>query len=95
MWLNNALYGWYPYVALTIFLLGCLLRFDYSQYTWRSGSSQNRCSMCQSSGWAAIPSPKTSARAWVIAAAAGIPLPPVGRSRRGPEYDWKLAGGDE
>jgi nitrate reductase gamma subunit len=40
MWLNNALYGWYPYVALTIFLLGCLLRFDYSQYTWRSGSSQ-------------------------------------------------------
>jgi nitrate reductase gamma subunit len=27
-------------VALTIFLLGCLLRFDYSQYTWRSGSSQ-------------------------------------------------------
>ena len=40
MWLNNALYGWYPYVALTIFLLGSLLRFDYSQYTWRSGSSQ-------------------------------------------------------
>jgi nitrate reductase gamma subunit len=27
-------------VALTVFLLGCLLRFDYSQYTWRSGSSQ-------------------------------------------------------
>ena len=40
MWLNNALYGWYPYVALTVFLLGSLLRFDYSQYTWRSGSSQ-------------------------------------------------------
>ncbi len=28
------------YVALTVFLLGSLLRFDYSQYTWRSGSSQ-------------------------------------------------------
>ena len=27
-------------MALTVFLLGCLLRFDYSQYTWRSGSSQ-------------------------------------------------------
>ncbi|HME22155.1 MAG TPA: respiratory nitrate reductase subunit gamma [Acetobacteraceae bacterium] len=40
MWLNNALYGWYPYVVLTVFLLGSLLRFDYSQYTWRSGSSQ-------------------------------------------------------
>src|SRR3954447_5204434 len=40
MWLNNALYGWYPYVAFTVFLLGSLLRFDHSQYTWRSGSSQ-------------------------------------------------------
>ena len=39
-WLNNALYGWYPYVVLTVFLLGSLLRFDHSQYTWRSGSSQ-------------------------------------------------------
>jgi nitrate reductase gamma subunit len=39
-WFNNALYGWYPYVALTVFLLGSLLRFDHSQYTWRSGSSQ-------------------------------------------------------
>ncbi len=40
MWLNNARYGWYPYVALTVFLLGSLLRFDHSQYTWRTGSSQ-------------------------------------------------------
>ena len=39
-WLNNALFGWYPYVALTVFLLGSLLRFDHSQYTWRTGSSQ-------------------------------------------------------
>jgi len=39
-WLNNALYGWYPYVAITVFLLGSLLRFDHSQYTWRTGSSQ-------------------------------------------------------
>ena len=39
-WLNNALFGWYPYVALTVFLLGSLLRFDHSQFTWRSGSSQ-------------------------------------------------------
>src|SRR5215471_4814358 len=40
IWLNNALYGWYPYVALTVFLLGSVLRFDHSQYTWRTGSSQ-------------------------------------------------------
>lgn len=39
-WLNNALFGWYPYLALTVFLLGSLLRFDHSQYTWRTGSSQ-------------------------------------------------------
>lgn len=39
-WLNTALYGWYPYVALTVFLVGSVLRFDHSQYTWRSGSSQ-------------------------------------------------------
>src|SRR5579859_7554377 len=39
-WLNDAIFGWYPYVALTVFLLGSLLRFDHSQYTWRTGSSQ-------------------------------------------------------
>jgi len=39
-YLTNALYGWYPYVCLTVFLLGSLLRFDAAQYTWRSGSSQ-------------------------------------------------------
>lgn len=39
-WLNNLFFGWYPYVALSIFLLGSLLRFDHSQYTWRTGSSQ-------------------------------------------------------
>src|SRR6185437_6381416 len=39
-WLNNAVFGWYPYLALTVFLLGSVLRFDTSQYTWRSGSSQ-------------------------------------------------------
>jgi nitrate reductase gamma subunit len=38
--LNNALFGWYPYLCLTVFLLGSLLRFDREQYTWRSGSSQ-------------------------------------------------------
>jgi nitrate reductase gamma subunit len=39
-WLNNALFGWYPYVALTVFVVGSLLRFDHAQYTWRTGSSQ-------------------------------------------------------
>ena len=36
----NLLFVWYPYVCLTIFLLGSLVRFDREQYTWRAGSSQ-------------------------------------------------------
>ena len=32
--------GYYPYVALTIFLFGSLIRFNRAQYGWRSGSSQ-------------------------------------------------------
>lgn len=39
-YINNALFGWYPYFALTVFLVGSLIRFDREQYTWRSGSSQ-------------------------------------------------------
>ena len=38
--LNMTLFGWYPYLCLTIFLLGSLLRFDRDQYTWKTGSSQ-------------------------------------------------------
>lgn len=39
-YVNAALFGWYPYLALTVFLLGSLVRFDREQYTWRTGSSQ-------------------------------------------------------
>lgn len=38
--INYILFGWYPYLCLTVFLLGSWLRFDREQYTWRSGSSQ-------------------------------------------------------
>jgi len=38
--INYALFGWYPYLCLTVFLIGSWLRFDREQYTWRSGSSQ-------------------------------------------------------
>jgi nitrate reductase gamma subunit len=38
--LNHVIFGWYPYLALTVFLVGSWLRFDREQYTWRSGSSQ-------------------------------------------------------
>ena len=38
--LHSFLFGVYPYICLTVFLLGSLLRFDREQYTWKSDSSQ-------------------------------------------------------
>ena len=38
--LHDFLYGVYPYLAGTIFLLGSWVRFDREQYTWKSDSSQ-------------------------------------------------------
>lgn len=37
---NLLLFGVYPYVALAICLIGSWARFDLSQYTWKTGSSQ-------------------------------------------------------
>jgi len=37
---NLLLFGVYPYIALAICLFGSWARFDWSQYTWRAGSSQ-------------------------------------------------------
>jgi nitrate reductase gamma subunit len=39
-YLNQFFFGIYPYIALAIFLLGSLIRFDREQYTWRSESTQ-------------------------------------------------------
>lgn len=38
--LNQILFGVYPYIALTVLVVGSIIRFDREQYTWRSGSSQ-------------------------------------------------------
>lgn len=38
--MNNFLFGIYPYIALTVFVLGSLVRYDREQYTWKTGSSQ-------------------------------------------------------
>ena len=38
--LDHALFGIYPYICLSVFLLGSLIRFDRDQYTWKSDSSQ-------------------------------------------------------
>jgi nitrate reductase gamma subunit len=39
-YVNQFLFGYYPYICLTVFLLGSLVRFDREQYTWKSDSSQ-------------------------------------------------------
>jgi nitrate reductase gamma subunit len=39
-YLNQFLFGIYPYVALAVFFIGSLVRFDRDQYTWKSDSSQ-------------------------------------------------------
>ena len=39
-WIDTLLFGYYPYICLTVFLLGSWIRFDRDQYTWKSDSSQ-------------------------------------------------------
>jgi nitrate reductase gamma subunit len=38
--LNQLLFGVYPYIALAVLIIGSALRFEHAQYSWRSGSSQ-------------------------------------------------------
>ncbi|MBL0502031.1 respiratory nitrate reductase subunit gamma [Aeromonas caviae] len=39
-YIHSFFFDIYPYIAVTIFLLGSWVRYDYGQYTWRAGSSQ-------------------------------------------------------
>ncbi|WP_286789077.1 MULTISPECIES: respiratory nitrate reductase subunit gamma [unclassified Pseudomonas] len=39
-WLNQFLFGFYPYLCMICFFLGSWARFDRSQFSWRSQSSQ-------------------------------------------------------
>jgi nitrate reductase gamma subunit len=39
-YLNTALFGIYPYVALAVFAIGSIIRYDREPYSWRAGSSQ-------------------------------------------------------
>lgn len=38
--LNQILFGVYPYIALSVLVIGSIVRFDREPYTWRTGSSQ-------------------------------------------------------
>jgi nitrate reductase gamma subunit len=37
---NTLLFGIYPYICLSVFAVGCWLRYDREPYSWRSESSQ-------------------------------------------------------
>ena len=37
---SGFVFGVYPYICLTVFLAGSLIRFDQNQYSWKSDSSQ-------------------------------------------------------
>lgn len=39
-YLNQLLFGYYPYVCLSVFLLVSLVRFERDQFTWKADSSQ-------------------------------------------------------
>ncbi|WP_265570991.1 respiratory nitrate reductase subunit gamma [Sphingomicrobium nitratireducens] len=38
--INQLAFGWYPYLAVTVLVVGSILRFDANPYSWRSQSSQ-------------------------------------------------------
>jgi len=37
---NHLFFGLYPYIAIAVFFVGSMLRYDREQYTWKTGSSQ-------------------------------------------------------
>ncbi|MBS0364393.1 MAG: respiratory nitrate reductase subunit gamma [Proteobacteria bacterium] len=39
-YVNTLLFGVYPYICLTVLLVGSLIRYDREPYTWKSDSSQ-------------------------------------------------------
>ncbi len=39
-YLNHLFFGIYPYIAIAVFVLGSIVRYDSDQYTWKTGSSQ-------------------------------------------------------
>lgn len=39
-YIHQFFFGIYPYIAIVICIIGCLIRFEREQYSWKSGSSQ-------------------------------------------------------
>jgi nitrate reductase gamma subunit len=38
--MNQLLFGYFPYIATAVLIIGSIARFDLSQYTWKAHSSQ-------------------------------------------------------
>lgn len=38
--MNNVLFGIYPYIAITVMILGSIIRYDYDPFSWKTKSSQ-------------------------------------------------------
>jgi len=39
-YMHTLIFGYYPYVALVVLVIGSIVRYEREPYTWRSGSSQ-------------------------------------------------------
>lgn len=39
-YLNEFFFGIYPYIAIVVMVMGCVLRYDQDPYSWKAGSSQ-------------------------------------------------------
>ena len=39
-YINQFLFGYYPYICIVVFLVTSLARYEYAQYGWKTGSSQ-------------------------------------------------------
>ncbi len=39
-YLNLALFGIYPYIAISVMVIGCIARYDMDPYSWKADSSQ-------------------------------------------------------
>lgn len=40
IYINDFLFGYYPYIAVVILIVGSVIRYDRDQYTWKADSSQ-------------------------------------------------------
>lgn len=40
LYINDFLFGYYPYIAVVILIVGSVIRYDRDQYTWKADSSQ-------------------------------------------------------